>query len=279
MGRAGAGLAVVLAVLATGCGPRAVLRPTQAVSDAEVLGRAIFEQDRVSAVATDALRAAGALDPERVPRGATGWVTVRTISGWLAAFIARRDGRLRVFAQVRFEEAQPEDGYQLFPGRWYSVVPEPVPGGRQLLPDERAWFQAQETALARHLPFCSPGYNPVVLPAHLAGQDGLLVYLLPPQPTVTSFPLAFQRYLVSGDGTRLLEALQLTRECFTLEARQQDATGFVLSHPLADVPQEHHVWLSLASGRWVGVVVRGGARWVVSEGAVHGPLPAPPAPR
>lgn len=273
----GAGPVVLVALLAAGCGPRAVLRSgeRQAISDAEVLGRAIFEQDRVSAVATDALRVAGGMGREHQPLG---WVTVPTATGWRASFLARREGQVVVHAQVRFEQARSEEGYQLFPGRWYAVTPEPVSGGRPLDAEEQAWFTARQTALAHHLPPCARSYNPVVLPGSLAGQAGLLVYLLPAQERSTSWPFSFQRFLVAADGTQVLEALQLTRTCFTVEAsgpeEEGKTGGLVVNHPLADTPQEHHVWVSLASGLPVAVMGADHSFWSV-EGGVIRPFPRP----
>jgi len=220
----------VVAVVAAGC---AHLPEAEAVRRAEVLGAAIYEQDKVSAVATDVALGAGLLAGVHEPAG---WVTMPTATGGQVDFVAGHDGAYVVTARVVFER-QPDGKMKVEPA---AIDAQPLTG------EERARFLASRTALAHPLPACPGPINPVVLPATLIGEQGWLVYLLPAQAKREELPIALRRFHVSADGTTVLDAQPLTRSCAVLQLGG-GAVGLVITHALSDTPMEHHVYANLAT--------------------------------
>jgi hypothetical protein len=263
---------MLLGALGPGCAAHMALRPAEAVHDAEVLGRALFEQDRVSAVATDAMRAAGGFEAKR---DRAGWVTLRTPDGWRVSFLARERGQPVVVAEVLFERGEPGEGFPVLPGQPLLVTPRPV-SDRPLDPEELSAYLALRTAAANPFPRCARTYNPVVLPASLVGLEGLLVYLLPAQMTVTSWPFAVQRFHVTASGTHLQDRVALTRSCITLEWEQGSKEVLFVTHLLSDTPLEHHVLASLATGLELMVMTPDGGLWSITGGKVERDAKEPP---
>ncbi len=225
-------VAMCALVVACGGGARAPSAAEQRELDtASLLGRAIFEDDVVSARATDlagppALRAAGT----------RGWVTTRTPDGWRVDFYAPAGDGYVSKIRVAFPPV-PEHGT-------VSAVdpPEPLDATRT------AMVRATEVAKTATFPRCDRGYNPVVLPARLAGEQGWLVYLLAAHLRHGEVVLGGHvRLLVSADGRRLLRTTPLSKGCLIVpppRPGEPPRVSVAVVTPIGDVPLEGYIYLS-----------------------------------
>lgn len=209
------------------------------VARARTLGLAIYQDDLVSAWGTDAAVVEG------LPReaGYRTWITTHDVNGWEVHFLAERDGRLVEPLSVTFP---PEPR----PGRAKVSRYEPP---RVPHPDVRFMFDAYLTAAKPAHQTCSEHYNHVVMPAARAGEEGWLIYLLAATTDGSLVVGGHVRRRVSDDGSRLLEDVQMSKQCLTLPPDGKDIpagakkVASVVSNLLWPCPTEVHVWLSLLS--------------------------------
>lgn len=217
---------------------------------ADKLGRAIYLQDVAAARATDAMLAMTEGQPDPHVRG---WVTLETNWGYRVQFVAPSDAGLLVL-------------YEVDVPRWGGKVrtrtlrpPEPASTEAELQ------FRAREAVLKWGFRSCSRTYNTVVLPGELLGQRGHLVYALAATTDPGKLVIGgHHRFLVSEDGTTVLAELPLSKDCMTLE-RREDAVGITVSSLVQPVPNEGHYFVSLLYGMPLHVSA-GGRLWSVDPG-------------
>ncbi|MFT3913488.1 MAG: hypothetical protein QM704_05125 [Anaeromyxobacteraceae bacterium] len=219
------------------------------VARARALGRALFEDDLVSAWGTDAAMAAG-LEREA---GLKTWITTRDTNGWEVHFLAERDGRLVEPLKVGFP-AQPS----LSTAKVTRSDPPKEPH-----PDVRFMYEAYRTAAEPPHRVCSPRYNHVVLPAARIGGDGWLIYLLASSTEPGALVVGGHvRRMVSADGGKVLEDAEMSKDCMTLREKDvppdSKVKASVVSNLLWPCPTEVHVWLSLLSRKDLYVVNKTG---------------------
>jgi len=204
------------------------------VERAKKLGRAIWENDIVSARATDVMVEAKVL-PDAPFHG---WVTSQGADGaYVVDFVTGlAGGSLAATHEVRFEKGTPneEDADAFNPPR-------------PLAPALAAMFRARTAALSLVKTVCGNGLNPVVLPASLAGKDGWLVYILASSNRSQDRVMAGHHlFRVSQDGAEVLEETPLSRSCLIDEVPKDAQPLFeAITHIVSPAPMETHVYTSL----------------------------------
>jgi hypothetical protein len=210
----------------------------QSISDAQRLGRMIFEQDEVSARATDLLYA-------RVPeeqRSPTirGWSTLPG-PWWRVSFFVMAGKAMAVGYEINFPADQPPEKSR----PTFRKLSPP----RSLDADERARLDAAQTAIAainKAKAACGTNVNPVVFPGGVLGKKGWIVYLLAStHEPGTVVQGGHQRFVISEDGRSVVSSEQLSR-C-GLQKVTKDTVFMALSTPFYDLPNEGHVFSSLST--------------------------------
>lgn len=200
------------------------------VEEARKLGRAMYEQDIVSAKATDVLLAANLLPGNGRVQG---WVTRQWPDGWIVDFLAMNGDTATITYRVRFKP----DG----------STPELTDFEPSLPADEEtaAMYRARQNAIAALPDRCTQAVNPVILPGELIGKKGWLVYVLASttEPGVLILG-GHVRLFLSQDGQKVQENFPLYERCMALEMDQAAFAAFI-SHRRTDWPLESHVFTSL----------------------------------
>jgi len=218
----------------------------------------IFEQDEVSARATDLLYA-------RVPEEARaptirGWSTLPG-PWWRVSFFVATGKDVAVGYEVDFPADQPPEKTQ--PTFRKLVPPRPLDA------DERARRDAVQTALAalnKARTGCGPNVNPVVLPGSVLGTKGWIVYLLAStREAGTVVQGGHQRFVVSEDGRTVLSSEQLSRCALP---KEKEMVAMVLSTPFYDLPNEGHVFTSLSTRMQFALVTRVGI-WMIDGEVIN----------
>jgi hypothetical protein len=208
----------------------------QAVALSEKLGRAIFDVDEVSAKATDTLRAGVSAEELASVRG---WVAVAG-PWWKIAFVVA-DGSAKP-NKVGFEVNFPLGERPLMTRARVTRVQPP----RAMDTEEARQWRAKGTAEAAVQQRCRKDMNYVVLPAALAGQRGLLVYLLASTDQAeTQVWGGHQRFHLNEDGTQVLDQLRLS-QCMPLVS-SKGVSHYTLGTPFFDAPNEGHVFSALSN--------------------------------
>jgi len=232
------------------------------VERAKKLGRAIWENDVVSARATDVMVEAKVL-PNAPFRG---WVTYQGPDGaYVVDFVTElAGGSLAATHEVRFKKG--------------TSVEEDVDAfdpPRPLAPAAAAMFRARTAALRQMRTMCGTGLNPVVLPASLVGQDGWLVYILAGSTRNQDRVMGGHHlFRVSQDGSTVLEETRLSNSCLIdqLPAGAEPA-ALMVSHVVTDAPMETHVYTSFLYGLPVYVLTRRGLWEIEGEHIAFGGKP------
>ena len=112
---------------------------------AQERGLEIYERDRAAWQATDAAFAVGLRQTE-----ATGWITIRTDSGWLVRFVASCEEGPCSVLDVRLDGNRAKA----------SLVDPPAPLASH---EQNAW-RARQLALSTDFHRCSVRYNTIVIP-------------------------------------------------------------------------------------------------------------------
>ena len=138
----------------------------------------------------------------------------------------------------------------------FPLRPGAQPTGDKLDPPqpatarEETWFRARQLVLSK-LDHPAQHYDPVVMPARIAGQEGLLVYLLasPTRPDTVVFGQHF-RARTSADGARVLEFEPLSKSALEMPLHPAlppgaKPVGLTVTQIVTDYPVETHVFESL----------------------------------
>jgi hypothetical protein len=237
--------------------PEAPSECKEALKQAAILGKALYEKDMLAAWATDAMFREKILPNDKRIRG---WVTLPVEGGREVRFLGKEKDTLLLLYTVKFRK---------FPSRSAMVVrhekPE-MPSG-----DTRSMFRARKSASAskKFKPFTNR-YNTVVLPAKLIGAKGWLVYLLAASTKADEIVVGgHYRVLVSPSGKKVLKVEPLSKSFFVIkkpkETEDKKLVGPYMTHLVTNCPFEIHVFLSLLHRTPLFVGTKYGAWKVNSE--------------
>jgi hypothetical protein len=210
------------------------------------LGQQVFEQDSISARATDAIRS----KVQNIDPRVRGWIALENGGEWTVPFLTRDGDTLGRIYQVKFKS--------FLDGSPEVEITDPPVAVEEIV---GKMYAARETATQQQIQACSDRYNTVVLPATNLGREGWLVYLLAAttEPNVVVSG-GHHRFLVSPDGTKVLDHFQFTKACLNLPfpkvERGERVGAMMITHLTSDTPTEMHVFLSLLhqTPLYVGVV-------------------------
>lgn len=227
----------------------------------EMLGSAIYEQDRRAALATDILLAG------------TDEASRREIRGWV--FRSDRPDAVIRFVRVRagtFEAAYDVDDRD-------GALSLVVPPDRSLSAHELAQFKARNLALHNIARPCSDRYNAVILRDH--GSDRWLVWMLAAHKVPNLIQIGgHYRFTISADGETIVSRDALSMSCFVMDKNQAPANAraewLFMTHLVSNTPVETHVFLSLLHRMPFMIGTPDRMMWEVKDGHIRkvGPMPA-----
>jgi hypothetical protein len=222
------------------------------VLQAEVLGKAIFEQDTVAAKATDALLA----ETKTVTsQDISGWIVVSSAQGYLVRFILEKDTELKPVYDVRINST----------GKGTVSSNDLKP----LSSEEEAMFLARQSALKVPRLDCSDRYNTVVLKE--PDSNDWLVYVLAATTKDEIVVGGHSRVRVSADGRSIVSVTPLSKSCLTMTKPKSEKSmnpfGLSVTHIVGDTPSEIHVYLNYLH-RYDLYVGTSKGMWLVKNGKI-----------
>lgn len=227
----------------------------------EMLGAAIYEQDRRAALATDILLAG------------TDEASLQRIRGW----VFRSDRPDAVIRFVRVEAGNFEAAYDVDDRD--GALGLVVPPDRSLSAHELAQFKARDLALRNIVRPCSDRYNAVIL--REPGSDRWLVWMLAAHKVPNLIQVGgHYRFTISADGETIVSRDALSMSCFVIDKNQMPANAkaqwLFMTHLVSDTPVETHVFLSLLHRVPFMIGTPDRMMWEVKEGHIRkaGPMPA-----
>lgn len=207
------------------------------VEQSSQLGLALYQIDKASAIGTDVLRAKHGAS---VFEGLGGYLTLRESNkageqSWLVLFYTREST-----PQILHKIHIPFNGNP--PEVETLDTPELVRGQTLIL------ILARQNAINSAGPYRQP-INPVLLPAGIIGEEGILVELLAgtKKPNVAVLGKHY-RVIVSEDGKEVRSVTPLSRgilEIPTTSEKLAEVQGLYATHIVTDYPVETHVFASL----------------------------------
>jgi hypothetical protein len=221
----------------------------QQVRNSEIIGRQIYILDKVSAIATDVLS-------EKVPsyreKNLAGYLPfreggddLRPKDSYLVTFFTKEEP-MRIAYEVRMKpDAAPElaafDPPIRAPGSFVHMA------------------KARQAAIAA-LPSYPQPINPLILPAELLGEKGMMVYLIAgtTKPNVAVFGRHY-RVLIPERGGPPSYVMPLSKTILELPTKAPDGANIealLVTHLLTDWPLETHVFVSLLTHKRVYVGTR-----------------------
>jgi hypothetical protein len=172
-------------------------------------------------------------------KGLTGYLTVQEGDGhgkplpsWLVVFFT--------------DASDPKIAYRIHVPMEQGKTPrvEVLSSPAELDPEVLKLFRARQTALEAAQPFAQP-INPVVLPAEVIGQKGVLVELLAGTDKPDTVVLGkHYRVIVTEDGRRVEQIMPLSKGILEL-AKGSGTVALSVSHIVTDYPLETHVFASM----------------------------------
>lgn len=228
------------------------------IKAAEAIGLAIYEQDDISAKATNAMFREHILPSESRIRG---WLTLQEERGWLVRFTGKPLDQYIAYYDVKFPKGSSalSEVIRLDP-------PDPLPV------DQLVMVRARESALKAMTMRCSERYNTVTLPGSLAHFQGWVVYLL--SATTTQGEIVFgghSRVELSSDGSEVRQVTPLSKSCLRIPPQNLPvgvtSVGPAVTELISNTPTEIHAYLSLLHKKPIFVSTRLGA-WAVEEGKI-----------
>ena len=226
------------------------------VRNSEIIGRQIYILDKVSAIGTDVLR-------EKVPnfheKNLAGYLPfqeagddLRPKASYLVTFFTKEEP-MRIAYEIRVKpDVAPE--FAAFD------PPKPAPGSFVRM------AKARQAAVAA-LPFYPQPINPLILPAELLGEKGMMVYLIAgtSKPNLAVFGRHY-RVLIPEEGGPPSYVMPLSKGILELPTKPSTKGGTVeamfVTHLLTDWPLETHVFVSLLTHKQVYVGTKVGI-WCV----------------
>lgn len=230
------------------------------VRNSEIIGQRIYVLDKVSAIATDVLT-------ERVPslreKNLAGYLPLqeadddlRPKASYVVTFFTK-DEPMRIAYEIRVKpDATPE----------FAAFDPPKPA----LPSFAHLANARQAAVAA-LPSHQQPINPLVVPAELLGEKGMMVYLVAgtTRPNVAVFGRHY-RVLIPEQGGPPSYVMPLSKGILELPTKSPngaDVEALWVTHILTDWPLETHVFASLLTRKRVYVGTRVGI-WRVDGGKI-----------
>jgi hypothetical protein len=225
------------------------------IARSSAIGQQLYMLDKVAALATDVLFAKV---QDVGNRGLAGYLPLeaeddqgKPTGSFLVGFFTSDDPP-RVAYEVRVAPNTPA-AFEAF------TPPKEAPPGFVAL------ARARQLAIAA-MPVSQQPVNPVLLPAKVNGETGVLVYLLAgtKRPDVAVLGRHF-RALVPTDGTSLTYLMPLSKSPVEIPTRDpfgEPVVGLVVTHLVTDFPLETHVFASLLHKTPIHVLTKRGA-WAV----------------
>ena len=225
------------------------------VRNSEIIGRQIYILDKVSAIATDVLR-------EKVPsfheKNLAGYLPfqeagddLRPKASYLVTFFTKEDP-MRIAYEIRVTpDAAPE----------FAAFDPPKPALRSFV----RMAKARQAAIAA-LPSHPQPINPLILPAELLGEKGMMVYLIAgtTKPDIAVFGRHY-RVLIPEEGGPPSYVMPLSKgilELPTKPSKGGTVEAMFVTHLVTDWPLETHVFVSLLTRKPVHVATKVGI-WCV----------------
>lgn len=216
------------------------------VRNAQIMGRQIYILDKVSAIATDVLT-------EKVPN-----FRQKNLAGYLPFQEAGDDLRPKDSYVVTFftKDEPTRIAYEI------RVKPNTTPEFAAFDPPKMAppsfviFAKARQAAVAALPSFRQP-INPLIVPAELLGEKGMMVYLLAgtTKPNVAVFGRHY-RVLVPEQGGPPSYVMPLSKSILELPTKGADGSAveaLMVTQLLTDWPIEIHVFTSLLARKRVYV--------------------------
>jgi len=225
------------------------------VRNSEIIGRQIYILDKVSAIATDVLR-------EKVPRfhekNLAGYLPfqeggddLRPKDSYLVMFFTGEEP-MRIAYEIRIK---PDAALE------FAAFDPPKPA----LPSFVHMAKARQAAVAA-LPSHPQPINPLILPAELLGEKGMMVYLIAgtTKPDVAVFGRHY-RVLIPEEGGPPGYVMPLSKGILELPTKGKNGTveALFVTHLVTDWPLETHVFVSLLTHKPVYVGTKVGI-WCVN---------------
>ncbi|HEU4670095.1 MAG TPA: hypothetical protein VFR91_05285 [Dyella sp.] len=230
--------------------PRALTPQEAATLHAdEVVGRAIYLNDRAASVATDAALKLEAFRHEKRVRG---WITRARGGTVTVTFVDDTPAALY--------RATVSDAGELVGKVEAYATPQP------LTAFEAGAAAARKAALGVKIQPCSDRYNTVVLPLGSAPEGKWLVYLLPGTTRQGVVPIG-GTYRIDVDHGAAVAQRGFTRSCIVLQDDPR-AVGLMITHLLDPTPTEVHVFWSLWAHKDL-YVATDGATWAIHDGHIR----------
>ena len=224
------------------------------VPQLEALGRAIYEQNRRTRLASEVMHEN--YDAEKM--GINGWVTEGDSAHLLVRFVHRDATGATAVLDAKFDEL---------------LLPEFAPPASPVLtPMQAAQVAARETAEPHLSNPCEALYDNAVVPD--PDGSGFLVYAIAVAKARTDVMIGgHRRFTISADGTTFEHDDALTTSCLSApldKLRQSDGTkGVAVRANLSNTPLEIHVYLSLVYKIPLYVVTRDLKMWKVENGTMR----------
>jgi len=243
-----------------------------AVSEAERIGRDIYDFDQAAWGSTDALIAAM---PNYTAAGIKGWIVEREGGGTVAIYYGWADEHPYKIFVAHMQGRTVTASHVLGPteDRGMTQIEERMVAARTA-------GLTQETLAKAGIKVCTSGsINTVVLPPPTATAP-VPVYILTPQSSNDSFPIGgHYRIDIAADGS-IASSRGFAKSCIAMDRPKgsSDPQMFVVTHLLDPQPTEIHAWISLAGGLPLAVViVPSRDLWIVQNGRMKYAytLPAP----
>lgn len=216
------------------------------VRNSEIIGREIYILDKVSAIGTDVLREKA---PSFHEKNLAGYLPfqeagddLRPKASYLVTFFTKEEP-MRIAYEIRVKpDAEPE----------FAAFDPPKPAPRSFV----HMAQARQAAIAA-LPSYPQPINPLILPAELLGEKGMMVYLIAgtTKPNLAVFGRHY-RVLIPEQGGPPSYVMPLSKSILELPTQSPngaDIEGLLVTHILTDWPLETHVFVSLLTHKRVYV--------------------------
>ena len=208
------------------------------VHNSEIIGRQIYILDKVSAIATDVLS-------EKVPtfheKHLAGYLPfqeggddLRPKDSYLVSFFTK-DEPTRIAYEIRIKpDAAPE----------FAAFDPPKPALKSFV----LMAKARQAAVAA-LPSHPQPINPLILPAELLGEKGMMVYLIAgtTKPDIAVFGRHY-RVLIPEEGGPPSYVMPLSKSILELPTKGHKGgtvEALMVTHLVTDWPLETHVFVSL----------------------------------
>jgi len=237
------------------------------ITQAEALGKIIYEKDIAAWVATDKMLEDLGDDVSGLPL--RGWVTDKDGGRYRVNFIGEDKGETRIYYQAWTK------GKKVKKTKNYKQ-------GIALNGKQAAMWAARKLVSAQKFKQCSKRYNTVVIPYADGGTDGgddagvgmWYVYLFASTTDASEVVMGgHHRYAVSSDGQHVLSQISFTNSCLVLNKGHvpdgSTLASLMVSHIKTPYPQESHVFANYSHGiDFYVTIVKPALLWKIHNGKI-----------